>query len=269
MGVHRSGGGGFFPDHAHDVNAKGRHTPPGNAGNHGNAGNDGSGGSRSGAASAGSGSGSGSGGGGDGSGGYASSGGLGGRGHSSGCQPTMSTYGTLSALFSMNLTHHVEHHDFPGVRPARCKIKGRWAVKSILLGSLHALPMGRTCGEPNETKRITQPKSINRYLSGAVEPPAAHHGDGPGVLPGPRAVARVLHHDAPLVRALGRLVVWLPVACKSVPCKVARAAGRLAASSAARAASCRVHHTHIKLFTRTSLVQAQCDVLRPPLQMLY
>lgn len=31
------------------------------------------------------------------------------------CQPTMSTYGTWSALFSMNLTHHVEHHDFPSI----------------------------------------------------------------------------------------------------------------------------------------------------------
>ena len=31
------------------------------------------------------------------------------------CQPTMSTYGHLSALCSMNLTHHVEHHDFPSV----------------------------------------------------------------------------------------------------------------------------------------------------------
>ena len=39
-----------------------------------------------------------------------------GQGHGfNGCQPTMSTYGYLSALFSMNLTHHVEHHDFPGV----------------------------------------------------------------------------------------------------------------------------------------------------------
>ena len=32
-----------------------------------------------------------------------------------GCQPTMSTYGIFSAAASMNLTHHVEHHDFPGV----------------------------------------------------------------------------------------------------------------------------------------------------------
>jgi hypothetical protein len=31
------------------------------------------------------------------------------------CQPTMSTYSFLSSLFSMNLSHHVEHHDFPGV----------------------------------------------------------------------------------------------------------------------------------------------------------
>ena len=31
------------------------------------------------------------------------------------CQPTMSTYSFWSSLFSMNLSHHVEHHDFPGV----------------------------------------------------------------------------------------------------------------------------------------------------------
>lgn len=34
---------------------------------------------------------------------------------SGGCQPTMSTYSFWAALFSMNLTHHVEHHDFPKV----------------------------------------------------------------------------------------------------------------------------------------------------------
>lgn len=32
-----------------------------------------------------------------------------------GCQPTMSTYSYWAAVFSMNLTHHVEHHDFPMV----------------------------------------------------------------------------------------------------------------------------------------------------------
>lgn len=31
------------------------------------------------------------------------------------CQPTMSTYSTPCALATMNLTYHVEHHDFPGV----------------------------------------------------------------------------------------------------------------------------------------------------------
>lgn len=31
------------------------------------------------------------------------------------CQPTMSTYSVLASLASLNLTHHVEHHDFPGV----------------------------------------------------------------------------------------------------------------------------------------------------------
>jgi fatty acid desaturase len=31
------------------------------------------------------------------------------------CQPTMSTYSLCASLASMNLTHHVEHHDFPGI----------------------------------------------------------------------------------------------------------------------------------------------------------
>jgi fatty acid desaturase len=31
------------------------------------------------------------------------------------CQPTMSTYSAFAPFFSMNLTHHVEHHDFPGI----------------------------------------------------------------------------------------------------------------------------------------------------------
>ena len=31
------------------------------------------------------------------------------------CQPTMSTYSLWSSLPSLWLTHHVEHHDFPGV----------------------------------------------------------------------------------------------------------------------------------------------------------
>lgn len=31
------------------------------------------------------------------------------------CQPTMSTYNALAALLSLNLTYHVEHHDFPSV----------------------------------------------------------------------------------------------------------------------------------------------------------
>ncbi len=31
------------------------------------------------------------------------------------CQPTMSTYCVWASLASMNLTHHVEHHDFPNV----------------------------------------------------------------------------------------------------------------------------------------------------------
>jgi fatty acid desaturase len=32
-----------------------------------------------------------------------------------GCQPTMSTYSFWAAVCSMNLTHHVEHHDFPQI----------------------------------------------------------------------------------------------------------------------------------------------------------
>jgi fatty acid desaturase len=32
-----------------------------------------------------------------------------------GCQPTMSTYSFFASAASLNLTHHVEHHDFPGV----------------------------------------------------------------------------------------------------------------------------------------------------------
>jgi sphingolipid delta-4 desaturase len=31
------------------------------------------------------------------------------------CQPTMSTYSCWDAFISMNLTHHVEHHDFPSI----------------------------------------------------------------------------------------------------------------------------------------------------------
>jgi hypothetical protein len=38
-----------------------------------------------------------------------------GTNHVGGCQPTMSTYSVVSSLSSLWLTHHVEHHDFPGV----------------------------------------------------------------------------------------------------------------------------------------------------------
>ena len=34
------------------------------------------------------------------------------------------------------------------------------AVKSILSGSPHVRPMGRTCGEPDEIKKNTHPKNI-------------------------------------------------------------------------------------------------------------
>lgn len=34
---------------------------------------------------------------------------------SHGCQPTMSTYSIFAAVMSLNLTHHVEHHDFPNI----------------------------------------------------------------------------------------------------------------------------------------------------------
>ena len=36
-----------------------------------------------------------------------------------GCQPTTSSYCPISALATMNLTYHVEHHDFPRVPWAR------------------------------------------------------------------------------------------------------------------------------------------------------
>jgi fatty acid desaturase len=37
------------------------------------------------------------------------------KGREAECQPTMSTYSTLASWATLNLTHHVEHHDFPSV----------------------------------------------------------------------------------------------------------------------------------------------------------
>lgn len=46
---------------------------------------------------------------------------------SHGCQPTMSTYCFFASLASLNLTYHVEHHDFPGIPWSRLPTVSRLA----------------------------------------------------------------------------------------------------------------------------------------------
>ena len=60
------------------------------------------------------------------------------------------------------------------------------AVNSILSGSPHARPMGRTCGEPNEIKINTHPKTFTALFRERTE-----------LVEGEPGGNRVLQHTAP------------------------------------------------------------------------